>query len=121
MTLRGEPRSCFLFCLALSSGFLRVGYYVDPLRVRRGLGIVIVVPVPPLVGRGLGVTVWRVFPSLLTAERGDIEVTPGAPQCLVAAVVDEVCAEDLLAVADEHIVTVPLVHAEVFVKGVCDG
>src|SRR5258708_27824094 len=42
--------------IALSGGFLRVGYYVDPLRVRRGLGVVVVVPVPPLVRRGLGGT-----------------------------------------------------------------
>ena len=50
-----EPRSRFLLCRALSGGSLRVGDYVYPLRVRRGLGLVVVVPVPPLVWRRLGV------------------------------------------------------------------
>src|SRR6516164_10311719 len=107
----GMPRSCFLVCLALSGGFLRVGYDVDPLRVRRGLGVVVVVPVPPLVPRGLGVTLWRVLPLLLTPERGHIKIAPGAPHRLVAAVVDEVRATHTLTVADECIVAVPLVHA----------
>src|SRR2546423_183991 len=48
----------FRLCLALSGGFLRVVCYVDPLRVRRGLGLVVVVPVPPLVRWGLRVTLW---------------------------------------------------------------
>src|SRR5262249_37762482 len=78
-------------------------------------------PVPPLVRRGLGVTLWRVLPSLLTAERRDIEVAPGGPHRLVAAVVDEGCAEHLVAVADECIVAVPFVDAEVRVGAVCDG
>src|SRR5487761_156485 len=109
-----EPRSCLLLCRALSGGFLRVGYYVDPLRVRRGLGVVVDVPVPPLVRRGPGVTLWRVFPTLLTAERREVEVAPGGPHRLIAAVVDEVGAEDLaVVVADEYVVAVPLVHAEV--------
>src|ERR1700732_1817333 len=77
-------------------------------------------PVPPLVRRGLGVTLRRVFPGLLTAERRDIEVAPGGPHRLVAAAVDEVCAEYLVAVADECIVAVPLVHAEVDVEAVRD-
>ena len=48
--------------VALSEGgFSSVGH-LDPLRVRRGLGVVVVVPVPPLVRRGLGVTLWRVLP-----------------------------------------------------------
>src|SRR5215813_10980683 len=115
------PRSCFRLCVALSEGgFSSIGH-LNPLRVRRGLGIVVVVPVPPLVRRGLGVTLWRVLPSLLTAERRDIEVAPCGPHRLVAAVVDEVCAEHLVAVADECIVAVPLVHAEVNVEAVCDG
>src|SRR5260221_12611172 len=42
-------------CFVLSEGgFASVGY-LDPLRVRRGIGAVVVVPVPPLVRRGLGV------------------------------------------------------------------
>ena len=41
----------FLLCAALSEGgFSSVGN-LDPLRVRRGLGVVVVVPVPPLVRR----------------------------------------------------------------------
>jgi hypothetical protein len=50
-----QPRSRFLLRRALSGGSLRVGDYVDPLPVRRGLGFVVVVPVPPLVWRRLGV------------------------------------------------------------------
>src|SRR5215831_20312953 len=107
-----QTRSCFRL-VALSKGrFSSIGH-LDPLRVRRGLGVVVVVPVPPLVWRALGVSFWRVLPSLLTAERRDIEVAPGGPHRLVAAVVDEVCAKYLVAVADECIVAVPLVHAEV--------
>src|ERR1700677_3655653 len=92
----------------LEGGFSSVGH-LDPLPVRRGLGVVVVVPVPPLVWRGLGVTVWRVLPSLLAAERRDVEVAPGGPHRLVAAAVDEVCAEDPLAVAAEHVVAVPFI------------
>src|SRR5215510_13195474 len=89
-----------LFLAPSQGGSLRVGYDIDPLRVRRGLGVVVVVPVPPLVRWGLGVTLWRVLPSLLTAERRDVEVVPGAPHLLVAAVVDEVGAEHLVAIAN---------------------
>src|SRR5271168_1483362 len=70
----------FLLCGPPSGGgFLRVSDYIDPLRVGRGLCVVVVVPVPPLVWRGLGVTLRRVLPSLLTAERGDVEVAPCRP------------------------------------------
>src|SRR5229473_6907900 len=76
-------------CVALSEGgFSSVGHF-DPLRVRRGLGVVVVVPVPPFVRRGLGVTLWRVLPGLLTTERRHIEVAPGGSHRLVAAAVDE--------------------------------
>src|SRR5712672_3590765 len=68
--------SLFLLCRALSGGFLRIGDYVDPLRIRRCLALIVVVPVPPLVRRCLRVTLRRVFPSLLTAERSGIEVAP---------------------------------------------
>src|SRR6266481_4118099 len=102
-------------------GSFRVGYDIDPLRVRRGLGLVVVVPVPPLVRLGLGVTVWRVLPGLLTAERRHIEVAPGGSHRFVAAAVDEVCEEHPLAVADECIVAVPLVDAEVHIEAVGDG
>src|SRR5882762_2100578 len=120
----GRPslaRARFRLCVALSEGgFSSVGH-LDPLRVRRGLGVVVVVPVPPLVRRGLGVTLWRVLPGLLTTEGRHIEVAPGGSHRLVAAAVDEVCAEHPLAVADECIVAVPLVDAEVHIQAVGDG
>ncbi len=43
------------------------------------------------------------------------------PHRLVAAVVDEVCAEHPLAVAEEHVVAVPFIDAEVLVEAVGDG
>src|SRR5258708_4857704 len=106
---------------APSGGGLRVGYYVDPLRVRRGLGVVVVVPIPPLVRRGLGVTLRRSLPGFLAAERSDVEVAPDGAHRFVAAAVDEVGAENLLAVAEEHVVAVPLIDPEVRVEAVGDG
>src|SRR5580692_13043362 len=74
----------FRLGVALSEGgFSSVGH-LDPLPVRRGFGVVVVVPVPPLVRRGLGVTLRRVLPSLLTGERRDVEVAPGGAHRLVA-------------------------------------
>src|SRR5262249_55194360 len=94
-------------------GFSSVGY-LDPLRVRRVLGVIVVVPVPPLVRRSLRVALRRILPNLLTAERSEIEVAPDGAHRFVAAVVDEVGAEHLIVVvADEHIVAMPLVYAEV--------
>src|SRR5215472_8166104 len=116
-----EPWSGFRLSRALSGGFFGVGYDVNPLRVSRGLGVVVVVPVPPLVRLGLGIALWRVLPSFLAAERCDIEVAPDAAHGLVGSVVDEVGAKHLLAVADEYIVAMPLVHAEVGVEAVRDG
>ena len=75
-----------------------------------------VVPVPPLVRRGLGIALGRVLPLLLAPERGDVEVAPGAPHRFVAAGVDEVRAEHLVAVTDERVRAVPLVDAEVGVE-----
>src|SRR6266481_7976694 len=107
-----ELHRLWVLCVALSEGgFSSVGH-LDPLRVKRGLGVVGVVPVPPLVRRGLGVTLWRVLPILLTAERRDIEVAPGGPHRLVAACVDEVGAEHPIAVAEKHVVAVPFIDAE---------
>ena len=106
---------------AFGGGSFRVGDDIHPLRMRRRFGSVVVVPVPPLVRRGLRITLRRVLPSFLTAERREVEVAPGASHRLVAAAVDEVCAEHLVAVAEEHIVAVPLVDAEVFVEAVCHG
>ena len=78
-------------------------------------------PVPPFVRWGLGVVLGRVFPFLLASERGHVEVTPGAPQRLVAAVVDEVGAEHAAAFADERVRAVPFVHTEVGVELVGQG
>src|SRR3546814_16093773 len=82
---------------------------------------VAVVPVPPLVGRGLRIALGRVLPDLLPAQRRDVEVVPGAPHLLVAAVVDEIGAEHAVAIAVEHVRAVPLVHPEVGVEAVRDG
>src|SRR6266851_7569159 len=78
---------------------------------RPGVASVFVVPVPPRVRRRLGVTLGRVLPVLLAPESGQVEVAPGAPHCLVAAIVDEVGAEHAVAVADERVRAVPFVHA----------
>src|SRR5215467_750041 len=110
-----------LFLAPSGSGSLGVSDYVDPLRVRRGLSVVVVVPVPPLVWRGLRITFWRVFPSLLTTERREVEVAPNRPHRLVAAIIDEVCTKHFVAVAEEHVVAVPLIDAEIFVESVGDG
>src|SRR5215468_12579690 len=111
----------WVLCVALSErGFPSVGH-LDPFRVGRGLSVVVVVPVPPLIWRGLGVTLRRVLPGLLTAERREVEVAPDGPHRLVAAVVDEVCVEYSLAVAEEHVVAVPFIDAEVLVEAVGHG
>src|SRR5262249_54967933 len=57
--------------------------------LRRAVRVVIV---PPLIRRGLRVAVRRVFPFLLAAERGDVEIVPAVPHLLVATVVDEIRA-----------------------------
>src|SRR5262245_32008696 len=104
----------FRLLLAPSDGgTLRVGQYIHPLRVRRGFGVVVVVPVPPFVRRGLGITLRRVFPSFLPPKWRDVEVAPKGAHRLVAAAVDEVRAKYLVAVAEEHVVAVPFIHAEV--------
>src|SRR5215813_5928052 len=116
-----RPRSCFHFCRALSSCLFRVGYYVDPLLVRRGLRVVVVVPVPPLVRRRLRVALRRVLPLFLTPERGHIKVAPNGPHRLVATAVDEISAEYFVTIANERVMAMPLVHAEVFVEAIGDG
>jgi hypothetical protein len=52
---------------------------------------------------------------------GDVEVAPGRPHRLVAAAVDEVGAIDPVAVAEEHVVAVPLVHPKIDVEAVRDS
>src|SRR5437870_13748664 len=80
-----------------------------------------VVPDPPLVRRGLWITLRRVLPLLLAPERSDIEEVLGVSHLLVAAVVDEVGSEQAVAVADERVRAMPLVHAEVGVGLVRHG
>src|SRR5438034_10948504 len=72
---------------------------------------VLVVPIPPLVRQCLRVALRRVLPLLLTPERSDVEIVPSGPHLLVTAAVDEVGPEHVVAIADERIRAVPLVHA----------
>ena len=62
-----------------------------------------VVVVPPLIGRGLRIALGRVLPLLLATQGSDVEIAPGAPHRLVAAGIDEVGAEDSIAVANEGV------------------
>src|SRR5438094_3839903 len=80
-----------------------------------------VMPDPPLVRRSLGVALRRGLPLLLAPERSDVEVVPSVPHLLIAAIVDEVGAERAVAIADERVRAVPLVHAEVLVEVVHYG
>src|SRR5262249_16308569 len=75
-----------------------------------------VVPLPPLIRRGLWIALRRVLPLLLAPERCDVEVVPSASHLLVAATVNEVRAEHAIVVMDERVRAVPLVHAEVLVE-----
>ena len=72
-------------------------------------------------GSGLREALRRVLPLLLTPEGSDVQVVPGVPHLLVAAVVDEVGPEHAVAVADERVRAMPLVHAEVLVEAVRNG
>jgi hypothetical protein len=54
--------------------------------------------------------------DLAMAERRDVEVTPGGPYRIVATAVNEVRAEQLVAVAEEHVVAVPFVDAKVRIE-----
>src|SRR6185312_6075621 len=97
---RRNSRGSFLLARALlPERLLSRGRYLDPLLVRCRIRDVAVVPVPPLVGRRLGIALGRILPELLPAEGGDVEVVPGAAQLLVAAVIEEVGAEYAVAVA----------------------
>src|SRR5437016_9037298 len=80
-----------------------------------------VVPDPPLVRGSLRVAIRRVLPLLLAPKRSDVEVVPSVSHLLVAAVVDEVGSEHIIAGADERVRAVPLVHSEVFVEVVRYG
>src|SRR5260370_7611912 len=62
--------------------------HLVPLLIGRCVCDVAVVPVPPLVWRGLRIARGRVLPDLLPAQRRDVEVVPRAPHLLLAAGVD---------------------------------
>ena len=51
------------------------------------------------------------LPSLLTAERRKVEVAPSSHH-FVAAVIDEICAEHPITIAEEHVVAVPFIDAD---------
>src|SRR5688500_18980571 len=78
-------------------------------------------PVPPFVRRRLRITLGRVFPLLLPPQRSYVEIVPGVPHLLITAIVDEVGTKDAVALADECVRAVPLVHTEIFVEAVRDG
>src|SRR6516165_5092472 len=73
----------FLLFVALSErGLFCVGY-LDPFLIWQRLDTVVVMPVPPFVRRSLRVTLGRIFPSLLTTERCNVEKAPDSPHRLV--------------------------------------
>src|SRR5215475_9129727 len=67
--------------------------HLNPLRVGSALGVIVVVPVPPFVRRGLRIARQRVFPGFLAAERRDVEVAPGGAHRFVAPAIDEIGSE----------------------------
>src|SRR6266496_6176565 len=94
----------------------RLSQAARPQCVQLGARPVCVVVVPPLVWRGLGIALRRVLPVLLATERGDVEIAPSAPHRLIATAVDEIGAKHAIAVADEGVGAVPVVHTEVGVE-----
>src|SRR5271166_5227259 len=98
-------------------GIVRI-WVTEP--TRRRVIAVRVVPVPPFVRWTLRVALRRVLPGLLAAQRRHVQKAPGVAQHLVAAVIDEVGAIHPVAVMDERIGAVPVVHAEVDVEAVGD-
>src|ERR1700722_3257816 len=88
--------SCAL-AVAVAKGGLAGVRHRDPFRIRRGIGHVTVVPVPPFVRPALRITLRRILPLLLTSERRHVEVVPDGAHRLVAAAVDEVGAVHALA------------------------
>lgn len=88
--------------------------------MRRSLGIVVVVPVPPFVRRALGIAFWRVLPSFLASKRRNVEIAPDGPHRFIATPIPKVGAKNPLAVVDEHVVSMIFVDAEVLVYAVGD-
>ena len=64
------------------------------------------------------VTRRQIFPILLAAEWRDVEIAPHRPERLVAAPVDEIGAEDALAVPNEEVVAVIVGDAEIRIETV---
>src|SRR5262245_50991075 len=108
-----DPQRSLALRCALPDLLQAAADLVLPIPRRRASGqrssLVFVVPPPPLVRLGLRIALRRVLPIFLAAERGDVEVAPGAAHGLVSAAVDEVRAVDLFAVMDERVRSVPLV------------
>src|SRR5437588_3902928 len=115
------PRLAPVINTVLLAMFMTFSFFIGYNGLCFSRGVWFVVPDPPLVRRGLGVALRRILPFLLAPERSDVKVVPGAPHLLVAAVVDEVGTEHVVAVADERVRAVPLVHAEVGVEAIRDG
>src|SRR3954452_4839607 len=99
---------------------LGLGRGVEGVR-ERFASLVCVVVVPPHICLSLRVALGRVLPLLLAPERGEVEVAPGGAERFVAALVDEIGAENLVALTNEDIVAVPFVDAEVTVPVIGDG
>src|SRR5262245_55648611 len=83
-------RSSLGACVLVPERGLSSVRHLNPLRVWSALGVIVVVPVPPLVRRGLRIAWRRVFPGLLAAERRDIEITPGGRHRVVGTTVSNV-------------------------------
>src|SRR5438045_8675972 len=81
--VRATSDKCYFSCARLTGlafpfpkgSFPGVGYG-HPRRVRRGVGNVTVVPVPPFVRSALGIAFRRVLPYLLAPERRHVEIAP---------------------------------------------
>src|SRR5437588_9080635 len=115
------PRLAPVINTVLLAMFMTFSFFIGYNGLCFSRAVWFVVPDPPLVRRGLGVALRRILPLLLAPKRSQVEVAPGAPHRLVAAVVDEVGATHAVAVADKRVRAVPLVHAEVGVEAVRHG
>src|SRR5260370_39940599 len=97
---------------AVAKGGLGGVRHPDAFRVRRGIGGVTGVPVPPFVRPDLGVALGRVLPPLLTPERRRDEAAPDATPRVVAAAVSEVGAEEERATPHAEVVGIRRTHAD---------
>ncbi len=81
---------------------------------------VAVVPVPPFVRTALRIAFRRIFPNLLSPKCGHVEIAPQRAHPLIAAGIDEVGAENPVAFAEEGVVAMPFIDAEVGIEAVGD-